>query len=124
MTTVPPTATSNFFSLRSSAASAERFSSSECFSICSSSDRTSASAEVISASSSVVSSRASACAAETIVSAFASAASRFSVSVVTFPAYEETVAELRNASAPVILSPTSKLRLRSSQIAIEKLRSR
>lgn len=48
----------------------------------------------------------------------------FDVSVVTFPAYEQTVAELRNACAPVIIAPTSKLRLRSSQIAVEKLRSR
>jgi len=48
----------------------------------------------------------------------------FDVSVVTFPAYEETVAELRNAQTPVIIAPTSKLRLRKSQIAIEKSRSR
>lgn len=48
----------------------------------------------------------------------------FDVSVVTFPAYEETVAELRNASAPVTITPTSKLRLRKSQIAVAKLRSR
>ena len=48
----------------------------------------------------------------------------FDVSVVTFPAYEETVAELRNAKAPVNIAPTSKLLLRKSQIAVEKLRSR
>ena len=48
----------------------------------------------------------------------------FDVSVVTFPAYEETVAELRNAQAPVTIAPTSKLLLRKSQIAVEKLRSR
>jgi HK97 family phage prohead protease len=48
----------------------------------------------------------------------------FDVSVVTFPAYEETVAELRNAKAPVTIAPTSKLLLRKSQIAVEKLRSR
>ena len=48
----------------------------------------------------------------------------FDVSVVTFPAYEETVAELRNASASVTIAPTSKLLLRKSQIAVEKLRSR
>lgn len=48
----------------------------------------------------------------------------FDVSVVTFPAYEETVAELRNAQPPAIIAPTSKLRLRKSQIAIEKSRSR
>lgn len=48
----------------------------------------------------------------------------FDVSVVTFPAYEETVAELRNAKASVNIAPTSKLLLRKSQIAVEKLRSR
>jgi len=48
----------------------------------------------------------------------------FDVSVVTFPAYEETVAELRNAQAPATIAPTSKLLLRKSQIAVEKLRSR
>jgi len=55
----------------------------------------------------------------------------FDVSVVTFPAYEETVAELRNNQAlllnvepPVTIAPTSMLRLRKSQIALEKLRSR
>ena len=48
----------------------------------------------------------------------------FDVSVVTFPAYEETVAELRNAQASVTIAPTSKLLLRKSQIAVEKLRSR
>jgi phage head maturation protease len=55
----------------------------------------------------------------------------FDVSVVTFPAYEETVAELRNNQAlllnvesPATIAPTSLLRLRKSQIAVEKLRSR
>ena len=48
----------------------------------------------------------------------------FDVSVVTFPAYEATVAELRNTQTPVIIAPTSKLLLRKSQIAVEKLRSR
>ena len=48
----------------------------------------------------------------------------FDVSVVTFPAYEETVAELRNAKAPVTIAPTSKLLLRKSQIAVERFRSR
>jgi len=48
----------------------------------------------------------------------------FDVSVVTFPAYEETVAELRSAQAPATIAPTSKLLLRKSQIAVEKLRSR
>jgi HK97 family phage prohead protease len=48
----------------------------------------------------------------------------FDVSVVTFPAYEETVAELRNASAPVIVTPVSTLSLRKNQVALQKLRSR
>jgi uncharacterized protein len=48
----------------------------------------------------------------------------FDVSVVTFPAYEETVAELRSRNASVTIAPTSLLRLRKSQIAVEKLRSR
>jgi len=48
----------------------------------------------------------------------------YDVSLVTFPAYEETVAELRKALTPVIIAPTSKLRLRKSQIAVTKSRSR
>jgi hypothetical protein len=48
----------------------------------------------------------------------------FDVSVVTFPAYEETVAELRSRNESVTIAPTSLLRLRKSQVAIEKLRSR
>jgi phage head maturation protease len=48
----------------------------------------------------------------------------FDVSVVTFPAYEETVAELRSRNESVTIAPTSLLRLRKSQIAVEKLRSR
>jgi len=48
----------------------------------------------------------------------------FDVSVVTFPAYEETVAELRNANTPVIVTPVSTLSLRKNQIALQKLRSR
>lgn len=48
----------------------------------------------------------------------------FDVSVVTFPAYEETVAELRSASAPVIVTPVSTLSLRKNQIALQRLRSR
>lgn len=48
----------------------------------------------------------------------------FDVSVVTFPAYEETVAELRNASASVIVTPVSTLSLRKNQVALQKLRSR
>ena len=48
----------------------------------------------------------------------------FDVSVVTFPAYEETVAELRSRNQSATIAPTSLLRLRKSQIAVEKLRSR
>jgi len=48
----------------------------------------------------------------------------FDVSVVTFPAYEETVAELRNRNSSVTIPATSLMRLRKSQIAVEKLRSR
>jgi uncharacterized protein len=48
----------------------------------------------------------------------------FDVSVVTFPAYEETVAELRSRNESATIAPTSLLRLRKSQIAVEKLRSR
>jgi HK97 family phage prohead protease len=48
----------------------------------------------------------------------------FDVSVVTFPAYEQTVAELRKANAPVTLSPVSTLSLRKNRIALQKLRSR
>ena len=48
----------------------------------------------------------------------------FDVSVVTFPAYEETVAELRSRNESATIAPTSLLRLRKSQVAIEKLRSR
>jgi phage head maturation protease len=48
----------------------------------------------------------------------------FDVSVVTFPAYEQTVAELRKVNAPVTLEPVSTLSLRKNQIALQKLRSR
>tara|TARA_B110000503_G_C7161002_1_gene419673 strand:+ start:1922 stop:2983 length:1062 start_codon:yes stop_codon:yes gene_type:complete len=48
----------------------------------------------------------------------------FDVSVVTFPAYEQTVAELRKANEPVIVAPVSTLSLRKNQIALQKLRSR
>ena len=48
----------------------------------------------------------------------------FDVSVVTFPAYEQTVAELRNRQMPVTVEPVSTLALRKSQIALQKLRSR
>lgn len=48
----------------------------------------------------------------------------FDVSVVTYPAYEETVAELRAKQESTIIVPTSLMRLRTNQIALEKLRSR
>jgi HK97 family phage prohead protease len=48
----------------------------------------------------------------------------FDVSVVTFPAYEQTVAELRKKNEPVIVSPVSTLSLRKNQVALQKLRSR
>ena len=48
----------------------------------------------------------------------------FDVSVVTFPAYEQTVAELRRINAPVTVETVSTLSLRKNQIALQKLRSR
>jgi phage head maturation protease len=48
----------------------------------------------------------------------------FDVSVVTFPAYEETVAELRKQNEPVTIAPVSTLSLRKNQVALQKLRSR
>lgn len=48
----------------------------------------------------------------------------FDVSVVTFPAYEQTVAELRKKNEPVIVTPVSTLSLRKNQIAVQRLRSR
>jgi len=48
----------------------------------------------------------------------------FDVSVVTFPAYEETVAELRSVLTPVIIAPTTGVLLRKSQIELQKYRSR
>ena len=48
----------------------------------------------------------------------------FDVSVVTFPAYEQTVAELRNRIEAVTVAPVSTLSLRKNQIALQKLRSR
>ena len=48
----------------------------------------------------------------------------FDVSVVTFPAYEQTVAELRNRIEAVTIAPVSTLGLRKNQIALQKLRSR
>lgn len=48
----------------------------------------------------------------------------FDVSVVTFPAYEETVAELRNMNENAIVPSSSNVLLRKNQIAIMKYRSR
>lgn len=48
----------------------------------------------------------------------------FDVSVVTFPAYEQTVAELRKRNEAVIVTPVSTLSLRKNQVALQKLRSR
>jgi uncharacterized protein len=48
----------------------------------------------------------------------------FDVSVVTFPAYEETVAELRKLNEPVTIAAVSTLSLRKNQVALQKLRSR
>jgi HK97 family phage prohead protease len=48
----------------------------------------------------------------------------FDVSVVTFPAYEETVAELRSRNNSVIVPTVSTFSLRKNQVALQKLRSR
>ena len=48
----------------------------------------------------------------------------FDVSVVTFPAYEQTVAELRKRIEPVTIAPVSTLSLRKNQVALQRLRSR
>jgi HK97 family phage prohead protease len=48
----------------------------------------------------------------------------FDVSVVTFPAYEETVAELRKRNNSVIVPSVSTFSLRKNQVALQKLRSR
>ncbi len=48
----------------------------------------------------------------------------YDVSVVTFPAYEQTVAELRKRQDTVTVESVSTLALRKSQIAVQKLRSR
>lgn len=48
----------------------------------------------------------------------------FDVSVVTFPAYEQTVAELRKRNEPVTIASVSTLSLRKNQVALQKLRSR
>ena len=48
----------------------------------------------------------------------------FDVSVVTFPAYEETVAELRNKNVCVTVPVTTGVLLRKQQIALQKYRSR
>jgi hypothetical protein len=48
----------------------------------------------------------------------------FDVSVVTFPAYEQTVAELRRKQETDTVAPTSGVLLRKNQIALQKFRSR
>jgi HK97 family phage prohead protease len=48
----------------------------------------------------------------------------YDVSVVTFPAYEETVAELRSRMDNVTIPPVSNLSLRKNEIAIQRYRSR
>ena len=48
----------------------------------------------------------------------------FDVSVVTFPAYEQTVAELRSRLDTVTLPHTPGVLLRKNQIALQKYRSR
>jgi HK97 family phage prohead protease len=48
----------------------------------------------------------------------------FDVSLVTFPAYEETVAELRSRNNSVIVPTVSTFSLRKNQVALQKLRSR
>lgn len=46
----------------------------------------------------------------------------YDVSIVTFPAYEETVAELRNLAQPAIVEATNSLLIRKNQLAIAKAR--
>ena len=46
----------------------------------------------------------------------------FDVSVVTFPAYEATVAELRNSNPPTTISPTTSVSVRKAQIALARQR--
>ena len=48
----------------------------------------------------------------------------FDVSVVTFPAYEQTVEEMRNSIEAVTIATVSTLSLRKNQVAVQKLRSR
>jgi HK97 family phage prohead protease len=48
----------------------------------------------------------------------------FDVSVVTFPAYEQTMAELRSKEEAAIVQTTSGVLLRKNQIALQKFRSR
>lgn len=48
----------------------------------------------------------------------------YDVSVVTFPAYEETVAELRSQMQNVTIPTVSNLSLRKNEIAIQRYRSR
>lgn len=46
----------------------------------------------------------------------------FDVSVVTFPAYEATVAELRNSNTASTISPTTSVSVRKAQIALARQR--
>jgi HK97 family phage prohead protease len=46
----------------------------------------------------------------------------FDVSVVTFPAYEATVAELRNAQTSSTVTPTTSVSVRKAQIALARRR--
>ena len=46
----------------------------------------------------------------------------FDVSVVTFPAYEATVAELRNSNTATTISPTTSVSVRKAQIALARQR--
>lgn len=48
----------------------------------------------------------------------------FDVSVVTFPAYEQTVAEVRGLTYTQDVKPTTPTRLRSAQVSLAKHRSR
>lgn len=48
----------------------------------------------------------------------------YDVSVVTYPAYEETIAELRNRQQTVTIPNTSRLLLRKNELALARYRSR
>ena len=46
----------------------------------------------------------------------------FDVSVVTFPAYEETVAELRSKEIPTTVIPTTSVSVRKAQLSLARHR--